>query len=182
MQSLHPQAFRADARRPQSEPVGLAPRLNGMRGRSWLPLAGSVLTAVAGTGLTWESNALAGERSGLAVMFGHRASALPVLILLGALVMALAGVVAAMVRVAIVGALTALGSVGWYGIHITGKRVRAIGMDSAGNLIEPETASRLGIGWYLTATALLATAVLVMGLAPPRRHIFPSSFYRSRFT
>lgn len=137
-----------------------------------MPLAGSVLTAAAGTGLTWESNPLAGERSGLTVMFGHRASALPVLILLGALLTALAGVAAATVyhratyaRAAIVGALIALGGVGWYGIHITGKRVRAIGMDSAGNLIEPETASRLGIGWYLTATALVATAVLVIGLA-----------------
>ena len=137
-----------------------------------MPLAGSVLTAAAGTGLTWESNPLARERSGLTVMFGYHASALPVLILVGALLTALAGAAAATVyhratyaRAAIVGALTALGTVGWYAIHITSNSVRAIGMDSAGNLIEPEAASRLGIGWYLTATALLATAVLVIGLA-----------------
>lgn len=126
------------------------------------------MTAAAGTGLTWESNPLAGERSGLIVMFGDNASTLPVLILLGALLVTLAGAAAAMVyhrttyaRAAIAGALTTVGSVFWYGYQITGKRVYAIGMDSAGHLIEPEAASRLGIGWYLTATALLATAMLV---------------------
>jgi high-affinity Fe2+/Pb2+ permease len=65
-----------------------------MRWRSWLPLAGSVGIAAAGAGLTWKSNPLTGERSGLIVMFGDRASALPALILLGALLVALAGVVA----------------------------------------------------------------------------------------
>ena len=45
--------------------------------RSWLPLAGSVATAAAGTGPTWESNPFGGERSGLIVMFGDRASELP---------------------------------------------------------------------------------------------------------
>jgi hypothetical protein len=136
-----------------------------------LPLAGSVATAAVGAGLTWESNPLGGERSGLIVMFGGRVSALPALILLGGLVVAFAGVVADMVHhrtmyawAAIVGALSTLGSLGWYGIQICGERVRAIGMDSAENLIEPEAASRLGIGWYLTAAAFVATAVLAIGL------------------
>jgi hypothetical protein len=112
-----------------------------------------------------------GERSGLTVMFGDRASAPATLVLLGALIVALAGVVAATVYrrkmfawAAIVGGLTALSCVSWYGIRITGERVRAIGMDSAGNLIEPEAVSRLGIGWYLTAAALLTLAVLAIGL------------------
>ncbi|GIM94776.1 hypothetical protein [Paractinoplanes toevensis] len=142
-----------------------------------MPLAASVVTAAAGAGLTWESNPLGGERSGLLVMFGDRASALPVLILVGALLLTIAAVVATMrfprrkyARAAILGALTTLGMVGWYGIRITGERVRAIGMDSAGNLIEPEAASHLGIGWYLTATALLTTVVLAIGLT--RTHSF----------
>lgn len=129
------------------------------------------MTAAAGASLTWESNPLGGERSGLIVMFGHRASALPALTLLSALLVTLAGAVAATVYhraryvwAAIVGALITLGSLSWYGIQISGERVRAIGMDSAGNLIEPEAASRLGIGWYLTAAALLTTAVLALGL------------------
>jgi hypothetical protein len=142
-----------------------------VRWNSWLPLAGSVTTAAAGAGLTWESNPLGGERSGLIVMFGDRAPALPALILLGALLVALAGVVAAMVHhrtmyilAAIVGALSTLGSLSWYGVRISGERVRAIGTDSAGNLVEPEAAGRLGIGWYLTTAALVATAVLAIGL------------------
>jgi hypothetical protein len=130
-----------------------------------LPLAGSVLTAAAGAALTWESNPFGGERSGLSVMFGHGASALPALIVLGALLLTLAGVVRTYPRAAIAGALTALAGVGWYGIRITGERVRAIGMDSAGHLIEPEAAGHLGIGWYLTATALLTTVVLAISRA-----------------
>ena len=136
-----------------------------------MPLAGPVVAAAAGAGLTWESNPLGGERSGLVVMFGRHAPVLPSLILLGALLVTLAGAAAATVsprtryaRAAVVGALTTVGSVGWYGIRITGERVRSIGMDSAGNLVEPEAASRPGLGWYLTAAALLTTAVLTIGL------------------
>lgn len=128
--------------------------------------------------MTWESNSLSGESSGLIVMFGHRASAVPAMILLGALLVALTATVAALVdhrrlylRTAVVGALIALGGVGWYGIQITGERVRAIGIDSAGNLIEPEAASRLGIGWYLSAAALLTVAVLAIGLSRRARSI-----------
>ncbi|MGI5216122.1 hypothetical protein [Plantactinospora sp. CA-290183] len=58
-------------------------------------------------------------------------------------------------RAAIVGGLTALSCINWYGIQITGESVRAIGVDSAGNVIEPEAISRLGIGWYLTAAPFL---------------------------
>jgi len=133
-----------------------------MRWTSWVPLAASVVTAAAGAALTWENNPLAGDRSGLNVLFGDDASAPPVLILLGGLLMAVAGI--AHPRVAILGALTTLGSAGWYGIHIAGTRVHAIGTDSAGNLIEPEATSHPGIGWYVTATALLAMAVLVISL------------------
>jgi hypothetical protein len=136
-----------------------------------LPFAGSVVTAAAGAALTWDCNPLGGDRSGLIVMFGERASALPALILLGALLTALSGFVAAAVHhrkvyasAAIVGAVTALGSLCWYGVQISGEQVRAIGMDSAGNLIEPEAASRLGVGWFLTTAALAATAVLASGL------------------
>jgi hypothetical protein len=149
-----------------------------MRWTTWLPLAGSVLTAVAGAALTWESNPLTGESSGLIVMVGHRASAVPAMILLGALLVALTGAVAALVdqrrvylRAAFVGALIALGGVGWYGFQITGERVRAIGIDSAGNLIEPEVASRLGLGWYLSVAALLTAAVLAIGLMRRARSI-----------
>ncbi|GGN98117.1 hypothetical protein GCM10010112_90920 [Actinoplanes lobatus] len=142
-----------------------------------MPLCAAVVTAAAGVGLTWESNPLTGERSGLSVILDHRAT-LPALIFLGALLMALADVVAAMayhrrayVWAAIVGALTALGNVGWYGIHIAGTRVHALGMDSAGNLIDPVAASRPGISWYLTATALLTTAVLAIGLTRRTRAV-----------
>ncbi|GGN72376.1 hypothetical protein GCM10010112_40600 [Actinoplanes lobatus] len=120
---------------------------------------------------------MTGERSGLSVMLDHR-SALPTLIFLGALLMVLGGVVAAMVYprrayvwAAIVGALTALGNAGWYGIHIAGTRVHALGMDSVGNLVDPVAASRPGIGWYLTATALLTTAVLAIGLTRRARAV-----------
>jgi hypothetical protein len=136
-----------------------------------LPFAGSAVTAAVGAGLTWDCNPLGGERSGLIVVFGDRASALAALILLGAWLVALGGFVAAAVYHrtvygcgAIVGGVTALGSLCWYGLQISGEQVRAIGRDSAGNLIEPEAASRLGVGWYLTAAALAATTVLAVGL------------------
>lgn len=141
-------------------------------------LSAPVAIAVAGAGLPWARNPLAGERSGLTVMFGDRASAPATLVLLGALMVVLAGVVAATVYrrrmfawAATVGGLTALSCVTWYGIRIAGERVRAFGMDSAGNVIEPEAVSRLGIGWYLTAAALLTLAVLAIGLLPRARTI-----------
>ena len=143
-----------------------------------MPLSASVVLAAAGAGLPWAHNPLAGERSGLTVMFGDRSSAPVTLVLLGALTVVLAGVVAAVVYrrrmfawAAIVGGLTVLSCVSWYGIRITGEQVRAIGVDSAGNLVEPEAASRLGIGWYLTAAALLTLAVLAIGLMRPARTI-----------
>ncbi|MGI5152991.1 hypothetical protein ACQEVC_42525 [Plantactinospora sp. CA-294935] len=48
-------------------------------------------------GLPWARNPFVGERSGLTVMFGDRAPAPVTLILLGALMVVLAAVVAAMV-------------------------------------------------------------------------------------
>ncbi|MGI5152990.1 hypothetical protein ACQEVC_42520 [Plantactinospora sp. CA-294935] len=62
------------------------------------------------------------------------------------------------------GGLTALSCISWYGIQITGETVRAIGVDSAGNVVEPEAISRLGIGWYLTAAPLLTLTVLAIAL------------------
>jgi hypothetical protein len=161
-----------------SEPSGPAPRQNTMRWRSWLLLSASVVIAAAGAGLPWAHNPLVAERSGLTVMFGDRASAPATLVLLGALTVVLAGIVAATVYrrrmfawTAIAGGLTALSCVSWHGIQIAGERVRAFGVDSAGNLIEPEAASRLGIGWYLTGAALLTLTVLAIGLRRPARTI-----------
>jgi hypothetical protein len=155
----------------QRELKGAVSRRNAMRWRSWLLLAGSVVMAAAGICLTWEGNPLGGQESGLNVMFGHGASAWTGYLFLGALPVAFAGVGAAMVqhrtvyaRAATGGTLTALGSLSWYGIQISGESVRAIGMDSAGNLIEPEAASYVGVGWYLTAAALVVTAVLAVDL------------------
>jgi hypothetical protein len=45
-----------------------------------------------------------------------------------------------------------------------GESVRAIGVDSVGNVIEPEAISRLAIGWYLTAAAFLTLTVLAIAL------------------
>jgi hypothetical protein len=146
-------------------------RRNTMRWRSWLLLAGSVVMAAAGIRLTWEGNPMGGQESGLSVMFGYGASASTGYLFLGSLLVAFAGVGAAIVQhrtvyawAATVGTLTALGGLSWYGIQISGESVRAIGMDSAGNLIEPEAASHVGIGWYLTAAALVVTAVLAVDL------------------
>ncbi|MFI5894634.1 hypothetical protein ACIA5D_31490 [Actinoplanes sp. NPDC051513] len=143
-----------------------------------MQLSASALMAALGAGLTWATNPLEGKRNGLTVIFGDHASAPATLVLLGALMVVLAGVVAAMVYrrrmfawAAIVGGLTALSCVSWYGIRISGERVRAIGMDSAGNLIEPEAVSRLGIGWYLTTASLLTLAVLAIGLMRRARTI-----------
>jgi hypothetical protein len=105
-----------------------------------LLLSAPVVLAAAGAGLPWAHNRLVGERSGLTVLFRDRASMPATLVLLGALMVVLAGVVAAMAYrrrmfawAATVGALTALSCVSWYGIRITRERVRAIGMDRAGN-------------------------------------------------
>jgi hypothetical protein len=131
------------------------------------------MAVVAGVGLDWERNALSGERNGLSVLFGGGASALPTLVFLGALPVAFAGVVVyhrkAYARAAVAAALIALGVAGWFGIRIVGTHVRAIGMDSAGNLVEPEAAGHLGIGWYLTTAALLTTAGLAVSRARPDR-------------
>ncbi|MFF3853583.1 hypothetical protein [Micromonospora sp. NPDC002575] len=161
-----------DVRLGQWERGGSVFRQNVVRWRSWLPLCISLMVAAAGVGLTWESNPLGGERSGLAVMFGHRASVLLALVFLGSLLVAFGGAMAAVVHgrktypvAVLVCAMAAMGSISWYGIQVAGERVRAIGMDSAGNLIEPEAASRLGVGWYLTATALLIALVLAADLA-----------------
>jgi hypothetical protein len=71
-------------------------------------------------------------------------------ILLGALVVAPAGVVAAMVYLGeslrgqrSVGGLTALSCIRWSGTQVTGENVRAVGVDSAGILIEPRRSAAL---------------------------------------
>jgi hypothetical protein len=139
-----------------------------VRRESWWVVAASAVAA-AGVGLTWESNPLGGERSGLSVLFGHHHAIVPALVLVGGLLVAPAAAASGRRGWAVAASVVGLAVAGWYGFAIVGDTVRAIGVDSAGNLIEPEAASRPGIGWYVTVVALLAAAETAWRRAPTGR-------------
>jgi hypothetical protein len=148
-----------------------------MRQRRWWLLSVAAVVIAAGAGLPWALNPVLGDRSGLVVLFGEDASVPVTLTLLGAVVMMLTGVAAAGVDggrsspwVAVVGGLVALGCLGRYGVRITAEWVRSYGVDGAGNVVEPEAVSRLGVGWYLTGAALLMlVAAVAVAMRHPRR-------------
>jgi len=120
--------------------------------------------AVAGITLPWARNPVLPDRSGVEVLFGERTS-VPLavsVILLGSIVVAAAGRFGGRTGnwitrgVGTAAGLASLGCLGWYAVQITAESVRAYVMDGAGRVFEPEAASRLGAGWYITAAALLA--------------------------
>ena len=135
-----------------------------------LLLPTAVVAASVGTVLPWSHNAARGDESGLAVLFGDGVAEPATAGLLGGLIVMLVGTIAAQVRgsrvwpaLVIMTGVVMLVCLGGYGHGIATQIVWSFGKDSAGNFIEWEDPTRLGTGWYLTATASVVL-VTVAGL------------------
>jgi hypothetical protein len=143
--------------------------MNAPRVSAQLLNVGGAAVCFGSLAVPWQRNAISGSRSGVdVVMESANDGRWLRLVLISVVAATAAGLIR--FRVLSIGALCAAGIFLLLLRQETHSQyTRAFGQDSLGRVIEPEAASRVGLGFYVAVGAVLVMSFAVLVLAKPKR-------------